>query len=180
MSLPGVGPIGLQPNAGNQGANNNAEVAKAVIKEAMETIDTEIMALSGKKELGMKDKDATLTQLQQKEIPQGRTANEVLQHAAQLAAQELLKEKIEEEKDARKNESFEETMESLKHLEGKIDENLVPDEHKGIVRQFFDNMARIKQLRSKLKQLEKEEKKMEELLREEEREEKKKQQDKRP
>ena len=168
MSLPGVGPVGLQPNQGLQGQTNNAEIAKEAIKEALQTIDTEIMALSGKKDLGIKEPENRTLTLPKETQQAAGLPNELLQKAAEQAAAALAKERIEEEKEARKNDSLDETMENLSHLEGKIDESNVPEEQKGIVRQFFDNMSRIKQLRTKLKQLEEKEKMIDEQLRREE------------
>ena len=59
-------------------------------------------------------------------------------------------------------------MEGLSQdLDGRIDENQLNPEDKGIVQKFFDNMNRIRDLKAKLKQLEQEETRLNALLEQE-------------
>jgi hypothetical protein len=82
--------------------------------------------------------------------------------AAFLPQEQQTEELQKKKKLIEKKANFEEKLETLSQLEGLIDENQVEEQEKGIIKEFFSNMNRIRNLRARLKQLESEEQMLEE------------------
>lgn len=130
----------------------NTESLIAKFNDAARVIDSEVQGLN-KQMLGIKDGPKTPVESEVK-----TQTKSPLVHAPEQEAMagELSKESV-VEKGKRKKSKWEEKMDEMAALEGQIAMDQLKGEEKGIFQEFFDNMAKIKQLRAKLKQLERQE-----------------------
>jgi hypothetical protein len=115
-------------------------------------MDSEVSLLTSK-QLGVDDKSGSQHTQGAKEAKEGVRSELLAEMAAVMTEEEVERKK----KSERKKSKFEEKMDKLGKLEGQIDVEQLDQQEKGIVQEFFDNMARIKNLRHRLKQLNQEE-----------------------
>lgn len=150
--LSGVGgPAG--PQKSNQ--PNKTEAAMQTLKDAAKVIDTEISAVSKQQAKGGVAEDDK-TELQQD-----------MQEVGSQFASEINDEKVKEKKKAEAKErkkNLEQKMQELETLEGMLDEQNVEPESQGVIKEFFTNMSRLKNLRGRLKQLEQDERNYKEQI----------------
>ncbi len=126
--------------------------------DATRVIDNEVQGLN-KQMLGIKD--SPKSQIETDVKAQNTKSTTVHVPEQEALAGELSKETL-LEKSKRKKSKWEEKMDEMAALEGQIAMDQLNGEEKSVFQEFFDNMAKIKQLRSKLKQLEKQEELIEE------------------
>ncbi len=126
--------------------NSMQDLLETAKMEAM-TVDKEVMHMS-KEDLGVKKKvDQGMEQV--KEGKQGADNIAIIEALAALLQTDEV-----DKKRKKKKTKFEEKLEELEGLEGLIDKNQLPDEDRQELEKLFDNLARIKQSKAKLKQLE--------------------------
>ena len=126
-----------------------AEVSEMARAEAM-SVDKEIAHMTevlkdsfGKKNVG--------ESADKKEI-QGKKGDEMIQMIDALLAS------LDTDRRARKKKTpLEQKLDELAALEGLLDTSMLPEEDKKMLEEFFSNMSRIKQLKTKLRQLEEQE-----------------------
>ena len=122
----------------------------AKFNDGSKVIDTEVQAMS-KQMLGVKDKtDGPNAQRTDKG---DRVAEAYAPKVTEEMSAELSKEQV-VDRTRRKKSKWETKMDDLARLEGELGFEQLEGEEKSIFSQFFDNMARIRTLRAKLKQLE--------------------------
>jgi hypothetical protein len=153
-----AGPIqGITPppqgNHGPEGPNvsrlmTNIEVATNAFKEAAQVFDSEAQGVS-RSQLGVKTKSSSESSSAKKAETPTSGAAEIW--AAAAAASE-------ESEDVKKKKKktitlLEKKMAEMEALEGMIDESHVEEEEKGIIKEFFHNMSKLRQLRRQLKQI---------------------------
>ena len=152
-----IGPVGGAPQNVPQNTPIDTQQAIQLFNESSKVLDTEVQALSkemmGKKEIRQGDQQNFST-------TEAGKKPEYIPQAAEAMIGELAKES-DVEKAKRKKSKWEDKMDELASLEGKMDLEQLQGEEKGIFQEFFDNMARIRNLRRKLKQLEEQEAEME-------------------
>ncbi|MBT5954500.1 hypothetical protein HOG98_07245 [bacterium] len=136
-------------------AKENLAETKSFMQDMIkgeQLMDSEVSLLTSK-QLGVEDKSGSQNAQVAKEAKEG-VRNELLAEMAAVMTEEEVERK---KKSERKKSKFEEKMDKLGKLEGQIDVEQLDQQEKGIVQEFFDNMARIKHLRHRLKQLNQEE-----------------------
>jgi hypothetical protein len=122
------------------------DLAAAAKQEAM-SVDKEVMFFN-KKDLGkLKDIEHGTEQ-----VKDGKKGAETTNFIEQLAA--LLQDDAVDKKRRKKKTKFEEKLEELAGLEGRIDLSQLPEEERHEFEKLFENMSRIKTVKAKLKQLE--------------------------
>jgi hypothetical protein len=130
----------------------------AQFNDGAKVIDSEIQAMS-KDMMGVKNKPegAKTNTTQKTDVPPGAVIPMVEEElSAELSKEQLV------DRTRRKKSKWETKMDDLARLEGEVGFEQLEGEERSIFSQFFDNMARIKTLRAKLKQLEKQEDLLEE------------------
>ena len=158
----GVSPIdggALISQAGQLKQVSTEDMIEA-FNQGSKVIDNEVQAMN-KEMMGLKTpNDAPKAESNQKVE---HAAINIPHPEAELAG-ELSKEQLVDRAKRRKS-KWEAKMDELAGMEGQLGFEQLEGEEKSVFSQFFDNMARIKSLRAKLKQLERQE----ELLEEEKR-----------
>jgi hypothetical protein len=157
--------IGVSPVDGgglvgkpNQTTAPSTQQMIAAFTEGAKVIDTEVQAMS-KDMMGAKkvlDGGKPL----QKEALNSVKSEYVPNVQAELEAELTKEQSVDRLK--RKKTKWEAKMDELASLEGEVGFEQLQGEEKSIFSQFFDNMARIRSLRAKLKQLERQEELLEE------------------
>ncbi|MBT6120545.1 hypothetical protein HOH45_03660 [bacterium] len=136
-------------------AKENLAESKSFMQDMIkgeQLMDSEVSLLTSK-QLGVDDKSGSQHTQGAKEAKEGVRSELLAEMAAVMTEEEVERKK----KSERKKSKFEEKMDKLGKLEGQIDVEQLDQQEKGIVQEFFDNMARIKNLRHRLKQLNQEE-----------------------
>lgn len=150
----GVSPIegGGQINPSQRTAPSTQDMVKA-FNEGAKVIDNEVQAMT-KDMVGAKKLTQNISVQDQKSL-QHVKSEYVPNVEAELSA-ELNKESA-VDRTRRKKSKWESKMDELAGLEGEVGFEKLEGEERSIFSQFFDNMARIRSLRAKLKQLERQE-----------------------
>lgn len=118
--------------------------------DGAKVIDTEVQAMS-KDMMGVKNKpDAPKAQRTEKG---DRVSETYVPMVEEELSAELSKEQV-VDRTRRKKSKWETKMDDLARLEGEVGFEQLEGEERSVFSQFFDNMARIRSLRAKLKQLE--------------------------
>jgi hypothetical protein len=165
----GISPVdgGGQIQNSQQSTPINTQEVIAQFNEASKVMDTEVQAFD-KRMLGVKSNDQ---KSMASDVKQMHVRSDVIPEMAEEALQgELAKEQL-VDRTKRKKTKWEEKMDEMAALEGQLAMDQLQGEEKGIFQEFFDNMARIKSLRAKLKQLEQKEEEIEEEKKRKKREE---------
>jgi hypothetical protein len=152
-SVQGVTPQPQGPK-GPEGPNlnrlmTNIEVATQAFKEAAQAFDTEAQGVS-RSQLGVKAKSANETTSTSKKTETPNSAAAEIWAAAAAEA--------DESEDVKKKKKktltlLEKKMAEMEALEGMIDESHVEEGERGIIKEFFHNMSKLRQLRRQLKQI---------------------------
>ncbi|NDC82595.1 hypothetical protein EB093_02885 [bacterium] len=166
--------FGVAPIDGGQFVNQSNTVQplniQSVIQqfnEGAKVIDNEVQALN-KEMMGIRNTGPETREPTGK--LEGPNKNVYVPQIEEQIAAELTKEN-EVTRARRKKSSWETKMDELAQLEGQLGFERLEGEEKEVFSSFFDNMARIRNLRAKLKQLEEKEEQFEEEKRRRNREE---------
>ena len=160
---------GLSGVGGPSAPKNNNQLSKTeaalnTLKEAAKVIDTEIGGVSTKQAKGgVAEDDKSKLPQDMQEVGQ--------EFASEINDQKVKEKKQKEVKERKKN--LEQKMAELETLEGMLDEQSVEPESQGVIKEFFTNMSRLKNLRGRLKQLDQDERNYQEQLKQEKEQEKK-------
>ena len=152
--ISGAGPGQFKPGATN---NNNID---NTIESAMEAMKNESAMVDEQESAGVAGKLKTQRNESQSDVQSRmqQTQQESKQAMSKINEQEAAKftstkqsDEIKKKKDKEKESASEKLMDELAKLEGQVDQSQLNEEEQGIFQQFFDNMARIKNLRAKYK-----------------------------
>ena len=152
--ISGAGPSQFKPGATN---NNNID---NTIESAMEAMKNESAMVDEQESAGVAGKLKTQRNESQSDVQSRmqQTQQESKQAMSKINEQEAAKftstkqsDEIKKKKDKEKESASEKLMDELAKLEGQVDQSQLNEEEQGIFQQFFDNMARIKNLRAKYK-----------------------------
>lgn len=165
----------VNQNSSSQNTQNAFQKLESALIDSTKQFDTEAMGVADNSKAGKGG------------VEQQYGNNNVVKQDQPTAAgniyipQEQQTEELQKKKKLlEKKANFEDKLETLSQLEGLIDETQVEEEEKGIIKEFFNNMNRIRNLRSRLKQLESEEKMLEERQQQQQDQQKKKKDDQQP
>ena len=168
MSIPinNVGPSQASQPIQNQATAKDVDNAKSLLEQSAKVLEDanigESYQAASRKSPNDKSGQADATQTT---AEMTKAAETLAATKAAIETEEDLKKKI----DKKKKTPLDEKLEQLESLEGLIDEKAVEkEEDKNIIKEFFSNLTRLKNMRGRLKQLEKEESYYEELLKQEE------------
>ena len=131
----------------------------ATAKEEAMVVDKELAHIGKEISDTFKKKEPAHNQADPKTIGKGKAPEELV-----MMLDALLSSLNSDKKTRKKKTPLDEKLETLATLEGNIDLSQLPEEEQKEFKKFFDNMSRVKQMKSKLKQLEYEEDELEERL----------------